>query len=105
MRKTPVGGGEPIRIPSAQADRRTFPAGWSSTGELWVGRRGSTSPRLVRIELPTGKITRTVDIDLHQTGSYEVWDARITPDESVLAVQYVFRRGRLELMKGIPADR
>jgi hypothetical protein len=104
VRKTPVGGGEPIRIPSAQADRRTFPAGWSSTGELWVGRRGSTSPRLVRIELPTGKITRTADIDLHQTGSYEVWDARITY-ESVLAVQYVVRRGRLELMKGIPADR
>ena len=48
---------------------------------------------------------RSVDIDLRQAGSYEVWDAKITPDESVLAVQYVVRPGRLELMKGIPGDR
>jgi hypothetical protein len=30
---------------------------------------------------------------------------RITPDESLLSVEYHVRRGRLDLVRGIPADR
>jgi len=101
----PVSKGEPIRISSLQADLSPFPAGWTSTGELWVGLPGATPPRLVRVEFPTGKITRSIDIDLREIGGDEITDARITPDESVLAVEYHVFRGRLELMKGIPADR
>ena len=101
----PVSKGEPIRISSLQADLSPFPAGWTSTGELWVGLPGATPPRLVRVEFPTGKITRSIDIDLRQIGGDEITDARITPDESLLAIEYEVWRGRLELVRGIPADR
>jgi hypothetical protein len=99
----PLSKGEPIRISSVQGDPHPFPAGWTSSGGLWVGLRGAT-PRLVELELPTGKIIRSVDIDLHETGA-DLVNARIIPDGSVLAVQYDVWRGRLELMTGIPADR
>jgi len=100
----PVDKGEPIHVSSAQANLHPFPAGWTSTGELWVGLPAASPPRLVRIEIPTGKVTRSIDIDLRQLGGNELSDARITPDESLLAVEYGFYRGRLELVKGIPAD-
>jgi dipeptidyl aminopeptidase/acylaminoacyl peptidase len=99
----PVSKGEPIRISGLQTDPPPFPAGWTSSGALWVGLPGST-PRLVKLELPTGKFIRSVDIDLHEVGG-DMEDARIIPDESVIAVQYSVWRGRLELMTGIPADR
>jgi hypothetical protein len=51
------------------------------------------------------KVTRSIDIDLRQLGGDEMTDARITPDESLLAFEYAFFRARLELVKGIPADR
>jgi hypothetical protein len=101
----PVSKGEPIRISSLQATLSPFPAGWSSTGELWVGLMGATPPRLVRVEFPTGKITRSIDLDPRQIGGNEIDDARITSDESLLAVEYIVFRGRLELVRGIPADR
>jgi Tol biopolymer transport system component len=101
----PVSKGEPIRLSKVQAEFSPFPAGWTRTGELWVSLLTATPPRLIRVELPTGKVTRSIDIDLRQIGGDEFDDARITPDESLLAVQYVVWRGRLELMKGIPADR
>jgi WD40 repeat protein len=101
----PVSRGEPIRLSSLQAVLSPFPAGWTSTGELWAGLPGATPPRLVRVEIPSGKITRSIDIDQRQIGSDEVSDARITPDESLLAIEYRVLQGRLELMKGIPADR
>jgi Tol biopolymer transport system component len=101
----PVNKGEPIRLSSLQAALSPSPAGWTSTGELWVGLRGATPPRLVRVEVPTGKITRSIDVDLRQLGGDEMTGARITPDESLLAVEYTVFRGWLDLMKGIPADR
>jgi len=101
----PVNKGEPIRISSLQPTRPSFPAGWTSTGELWVGLPGASPPRIVRVELPSGKITRSIDLDQRELGSDEITDARITPDESLLAVEYHVRRGRLELVRGIPADR
>jgi hypothetical protein len=101
----PVGKGEPIRISSLLAGLDPFPAGWTGAGELWVALPGATPPRLVRIELPTGKITRSIDIDLRQLGAQNITDARITPDESLLAIEYEVWRGRLELVRGIPADR
>jgi hypothetical protein len=99
----PLSKGEPIRISSLQTEPRPFPAGWTSSGGLWVGLPGAT-PRLVKLELPTGKIIRSVDIDLHEVGG-DMEDARIVPDESVLAVGYSVWRGRLELMTDIPVDR
>jgi hypothetical protein len=101
----PVDKGEPIRISSLQAALSPFPAGWTSAGELWVALPGATPPRLVRIEFPTGKVTRSIDIDLRQLGADNITDARITPDESLLAIEYEVWRGRLELVRGIPADR
>jgi hypothetical protein len=101
----PVNKGEPIRISSVDADLSPFPAGWTRTGELWVGLRATTPPRLVRVELPAGKITRSIDVGPREIGGDEMSDARITPDESLLAVEYWTRRSRLELMKGIPPDR
>jgi hypothetical protein len=101
----PVNKGDPIRISSLQAALSPFPAGWTSTGELWIGLRGATPPRLVRVEFPTGKITRSIEVDLRQLGGNDITDARITLDESLLAVEYLVWRGRLELMRGIPADR
>ena len=101
----PVKKGEPVKISSVQADLSPLPAGWTSTGELWVSLPGATSPRLVRVELPSGKITRSMDVDLREIGGDEMAEARITPDESLLAVEYWIWRSRLELMKGIPADR
>jgi Tol biopolymer transport system component len=101
----PVDKGEPIRISSVKTALSPFPAGWTSTGELWVALPGATPPRLVRVELPTGKVTRSIDVDLSQFGGDEMSGARITPDESLLAIEYWSWRGRLELMKGIPPDR
>ncbi|HET6980714.1 MAG TPA: LpqB family beta-propeller domain-containing protein, partial [Myxococcaceae bacterium] len=101
----PVKRGEPVKISSVQADVSPQPAGWTSTGELWIVLRGATPPRLVRVHFPGGKITRSIDLDLRQLGGGEITDARITPDESLLAVEYMDFRGRLELVKGIPADR
>jgi hypothetical protein len=101
----PVDNGEPIRISSVQADLFPSPAGWTSTGELWVLLSGTTPPRLVRVEFPSGKITRTIDIDQRQFGSDIISDARITLDESLLAIEYRVWRGRLDLVKGIPPDR
>jgi eukaryotic-like serine/threonine-protein kinase len=101
----PVDKGEPIQVSSAQGDLRPLPAGWTSAGELWVGLPGASPPRLVRVALPTGKVTRSIDIDLRQLGGDEMTDAQITPDESLLAVEYGIYRARLDLVKGIPADR
>jgi eukaryotic-like serine/threonine-protein kinase len=101
----PVKKGEPVQIRSVQADLRPFPAGWTNTGELWVGLPGANPPRLVRVEFPSGKITRSIDVDLGKLGGAEMRDAMITPDESLLAVQYALQPARLELMNGIPADR
>jgi Tol biopolymer transport system component len=101
----PVNNGDPIRISSLQAALSPQPAGWASTSELWVLLRGATPPRLARVEVPTGKITRSIDVDLRQLDGDQITDARITPDESLLAVEYMVWRGRLDLMKGIPADR
>jgi WD40 repeat protein len=105
----PVNKGDPIHISSLQPALSPFPAGWTSTGELWVGLGvglpGASPPRLVRIELPTGKITRSIDLDPRQLGADEIGDVRITPDESLLAVEYHVRRGRIDLVRGIPADR
>jgi WD40 repeat protein len=101
----PVNKGEPIRISSLHAELSPYPAGWTSTGELWVSLLGGSPPRLVRVEFPTGKITRSIDLDQRQLGD-DITDVRITPDESLIAVEYhVRRRGRLDLVKGIPADR
>jgi hypothetical protein len=100
-----VSKGEPVQISSVRADFSPLPAGWTRTGELWVTLPGATPPRLVRVELPTGKITRSIDVDLLQLGGDEMGDTRITPDESLLAVEYAVLRARLELMKGIPANR
>ena len=101
----PVNKGEPIRISSVEAELSPSPAGWTSAGELWVLLSGSTPPRLVRVEFPSGKITRTIDLDQRQFGSDAISDARITLDESLLAIEYRVWRGRLDLVKGIPADR
>jgi hypothetical protein len=101
----PVNKGEPIRISSLEAAFFPIPAGWTNTGELWVALQTATPPRFVRIELPSGKITRSIDVDLPQIGRVRMGDARITPDESLIAVEYSIDRGRLELMRGIPADR
>jgi len=101
----PVSKAEPIRISSVQADLSPFPVGWTSAGELWVGLPAATPPRLVRVELPAGKITRSIELDLREIGANEITDSRITPDESLLAVEYQVHRGRFELVRGIPADR
>jgi eukaryotic-like serine/threonine-protein kinase len=101
----PVKKGEPVQIRSVQADLRPLPAGWTNTGELWVGLPGATPPRLVRVEFPSGKITRSIDVDLGKLGGAVMSDVIITPDESLLAVQYGVQPARLELMRGIPAER
>jgi len=101
----PIQKGEPVRISSVRVDLFPNPAGWTTTGELWVFLAGATPPRLVRVEVHSGKITRSIDLDRRQIGADEIADVRITPDESLLAVEYGVWRGRLELMKGIPADR
>ena len=101
----PIQKGEPVRISSVRADLFPNPAGWTTTGELWVFLAGATPPRLVRVEVHSGKITQSIDLDRRQIGADEIADVRITPDESLLAVEYGVWRGRLELMKGIPADR
>jgi hypothetical protein len=100
-----VNNREPIRLSSLRADLNPLPAGFTNVGELWVALRSASPPRLVRLELASGKITRSIDIDLPQISRVGIGDARITPDESLIAVEYSINRGRLELMKGIPADR
>jgi Tol biopolymer transport system component len=101
----PVNKGDPIRISTVQAALSPFPVSWTSTGELWVFLSGAIPPRLVRVELPSGKVTRSIDVDLRQLGGDEITGATITPDESLLAVEYTVFRGWLDLMRGIPADR
>jgi hypothetical protein len=54
--------------------------------------RHSAAPRPGRV--PQRKITRSLDVDLRQLGGDELGDARITPDESLLAVAYVVYQGR-----------
>src|SRR5262249_33402880 len=93
----PVNKGEPIRISSVGAELAPWPAGWTSTGELWVVLHSATSPRLVRVELPSGRITRSIDVDLRQLGGDELLEARITPDESLVATEYLDFRTRLQL--------
>src|SRR5262249_7197995 len=83
----PVNKGEPIRISSVEAELNPWPAGWTSTGELWVSLRSATPPRLVRVELPSGRVTRSMEVDLRQLGGDEMIDARITPDESLVAIE------------------
>jgi len=100
----PVDKGEPIRISSVEAELDPLLAGWTSTGELWVALHGA-APRLVRVEVPSGRITRSIDVDLRQLGGDEILEVRITPDESLVAIEYVVSRARLELVKGISADR
>jgi hypothetical protein len=51
------------------------------------------------------RVSRSIDVDLPQLGGDRVTDARIIPDESLLAVEYWNWRGRLKLMRGVPADR
>ena len=104
----PVDKGEPIRISSLQPALYPVPAGWTGRGELWVFLSRATPARLVRVEVFSGKITRSIDLDPRQLGGEEmtdITDARITPDESVLVVEYHVRRGRLDVVSGIPADR
>jgi len=101
----PVAGGEPTHISSVEGRHRPTPAGWTSTGELWAVLPLATPPRLVRVQIPSGKITRTIEVDLREFGSDELSDARITPDESIVVVESVAWRVRLELVRGIPADR
>jgi WD40 repeat protein len=101
----PTKKGEPIRIPSVQANLSPVLSGWASAGDLWIFLPGASPPRLVRVEVPSGKVTRSIELDLLQIGADEIRDVRITPDESLLAVEYSVWRGRLELMRGIPADR
>src|SRR5262249_47462285 len=100
----PVNKGEPVRISSVEAELTPSLAGWTSTGELWIAVQ-ATPPRLIRVELPSGRITRSIDVDLRQLGGDEMLGAGITPDESLVAIEYVAWRTRLELVKGIPADR
>jgi WD40 repeat protein len=97
--------GEPIQITSVQANLSPVLSGWTSTGELWIFLSGASPPRLVRVEVPSGKVTRSIELDLRQIGADEISDVRITRNESLLAVEYSVWRGRLELMRGIPADR
>jgi hypothetical protein len=99
-----TGASEPIRITSVPSDLRPYPAGWSSNDELWLGLRGATPPRLVQVAIPSQKITGTLDLDLHEAGEYELYDARISRDGSVVVVQYGSWLARLELMQGLRLD-
>jgi len=67
--------------------------------------RGATPPKLVRVNVRTGQITGSRNIELRHGGHHEVTDARISRDGSVVVVQYFGARARLELMRGFPADR
>jgi hypothetical protein len=101
----PTRSSEPIRITSVPADLRPYPAGWSSNDELWLGLRGAIPPRLVQVAIPSQKITPTLDLDLHhEAGGYELTDARISQDGSVVALQYGSWIARLELMHGLRLD-
>ena len=97
--------GRAVRITSIPPEQRPVPAGWASDDELWVGVRGGTPPKLVQVNVGTGQITRSRNIELRHGGHHEVTDARISRDGSVVVVQYFGARARLELMRGIPADR
>lgn len=97
--------GRAVRITSVPPEQRPVPAGWATDDELWVAMRGATPPKLVQVNVRTGQITRSRNIELRHGGHHEVTDARISRDGSVVVVQYFGARARLELMRGIPADR
>ena len=98
----PIQKGEPVRISSVRADLFPNLAGWTTTGELWVFLAGATPPRLVRVEVHSGKITQSIDLDRRQIGADEIVDVRITPDESLLAVEYGVWRGPARADEGHP---
>ena len=100
-----VGGEPPIRITSVPADLKPSPAGWSKNDELWLVEQRAIPPRLVKVELPGQRVVRSINIDLREPVAHELTDARISTDESVVAVQYLSWQGRLEAMHGIPPDR
>jgi hypothetical protein len=97
--------GRAARISNIPPEQRPVPAGWATDDELWVCVRGATPPQLVRVNVRTGQVTRSRNIELRHGGHHEVTDARISRDGSVVVVQYFGARARLELMRGIPADR
>jgi len=68
-----------------------------------VAATGATPPRLARVDLRTDRITRSRDIVLRGNGEFS--DCRISGDESTVVIQYLGYRARLELMRGIRADR
>jgi Tol biopolymer transport system component len=100
-----VQGEPPIRITSIPPDVKPTPAGWSKNNELWLVQLRAVPPRLVKVALPGQEILRSIDIDLREPVAHELTDARISKDESVVAVQYLSWQGRLEAMHGIPPDR
>jgi hypothetical protein len=93
-----------VRITSIPPEQRPIVAGWATDDELWVCVRGATAPKLVRVNVRTGQITGSRNVELRRSGHHEVTDARISRDGSVVVVQYFGARARLELMR-IPADR
>src|ERR1700750_2983760 len=97
--------GPVFRVASIPPEQRPVPAGWASDDELWVAVRGATPLALVRVNVRTGQIARSRSIELRHGGHHEITDARISRDGSVVIVQYFGARARLELMRGIPADR
>ena len=97
--------GRAVRITSIPPVQRPVPAGWATDDELWVCVRGATPPKLVRVNVRTGQYPGSRNIELRHGGHHEVTDARISRDGSVMVVQYFGARARLELMRGIPADR
>jgi hypothetical protein len=101
----PTAGGEPTRITTVSPEFRPFPAGWSSDGALWLGFRSAKPARLVRVALPSQKITRTLDLELYEPGGYEIHDARISQDESLVVLEYPSFEGWLALIDGLALDR
>ena len=99
-----LAGGPAVRL-TLPAEQRPIPSGWASDDELWVCLRGASPPRLVEVNVRTGQINRSRNIELRRSGHHEVADARISRDGSALVVQYFGARAQLELMRGIPPDR
>jgi len=97
--------GRALRITSIPPEQRPVPAGWATDDDLWICVRGAAPPKLVRVGVRTGQITASREIELRHGGHHEVTDARISRDGSVVVVQYFGARARLELMRGIAADR
>ena len=97
--------GRAVRITSIPPEQRPVPAGWATDDELWVCVRGATPPKLVRVNVRTGQIPGSRNIELRRSGHHEVTDVRTSRDGSVMVVQYFGARARLELMRGIPENR